>query len=375
MAGATRARKIVCVASFMNNAGAQEAIVRVAGQLRVRGHDARVLFLYKEKEAFTGKSFVDVISDKGDLTLLNYLSVFATLLKVLKQEKPDAVICFMPLGTVMGCLAAFLSGIPIRIASQRAPGPTFGTFMRLLDRLWGSTSIYTRIVCVSEAVRQSFRGYAQTYWNKLLVVHNGICWEPSALSKAEARRRFALPENKLLFMAAGRMKHQKNYPFLMDRVRDVPGMNLVIAGDGDDRPELEAMIARHGIEDRVICLGAIKHSDVVDLYTACDVFVQTSLFEGQSNATLEAMHAGLPIIVSDISMQRETLCRDDGECVGLLVSLDEPEAWNRRLTELIESPQLRRSLGAAASRYVEERFTLKAMIDGFEQLVVQRSER
>lgn len=373
MAGGLRARKIVCVASFMNAAGAQEAIVRVAEQLCVRGHDARVFFLYKEKEAFAGKSFVNVISNKGDLSLLNYLSVFTALLKVLKREKPDAVICFMPLGTVMGCLAAFMSGIPIRIASQRAPGPTFGKIMRLLDRVWGSTSIYTRIVCVSEAVRQSFRGYARTYWNKLLVVHNGICWQPSALSKEEARRRFDLPHDKLLFMAAGRIKYQKNYPFLIDRVRDVPDMHLVIAGDGEDRPELEATIRQYGIEDRVIRLGAIKHSDVVDLYAACDVFVQTSLYEGQSNATLEAMHAGLPIIVSDISMQRETLCKDDGECVGLLVSLDDPEAWNRQLTNLIESPQLRRSLGAAATRYVEERFTLKAMIDGFEQLVAQRS--
>lgn len=371
MRASNRRYKVFCIASFMNSAGAQEALVRVANQLRVRGHETEIRFLYKEKSAFAGNPHVQVVRDKPALSLLGYSAAFWSLLKELREERPDAVICFMPLGTVMGCLAAALAGVKVRIASQRAPGPTFGRVMRLLDRFWGSTSLYTRIVCVSEAVRDSFSNYPKQYRDKLLVVHNGIFWEPSKLSKAEARRKFALPDKKLLFMAAGRMTAQKNYQFLLERIRDVKEANLVIAGDGEDRPELESFIRKNGMGDRVYLLGTMSHSDVVDLYAAADIFVQTSRYEGQSNATLEAMHAGLPIIVSDISMQRETLCKTDGSCVGLLEPFDRPKAWNERLAELIASAPLRASLGSAAQKYVLERFSLKSMIDGFEGVLFE----
>ncbi|WP_188062702.1 glycosyltransferase family 4 protein [Sphingobium sp. KCTC 72723] len=363
--------KIFCIASFMNTAGAQEALVRVSKQLRARGHDAPVRFIYRDKPAFVDDPKVQVIRQTRDLSALGYLLAFLGLLAQLRKERPDAVLCFMPLGTVMGCFAAALAGIPVRIASQRAPGPTFGTAMRILDRIWGSTSLYTRITCVSQAVSDSFDSYAHAYRKKMCVIHNGIDWKPSPLSKAQARARFNLPAETLLFFAAGRMSYQKYYAFLLERLRDVPDMHLVIAGDGDDRPALEAFIESHGLAPRVHLLGGVSHADVVHLYAAADVFIQTSRYEGQSNATLEAMHAGLPIITSDISMQRETLCPVDGECVAKLVSLDDPTGWNSAIQQLISSPEERQSLGRDAKAYVEARFGLKAMIDGFENILLE----
>lgn len=355
----------------MNTAGAQEALVRVSKQLRARGHDAPVRFIYREKPAFLDDSQVQVIRETRDLNALGYLRAFVDLVALLRKERPDAVLCFMPLGTVMGCFAAALAGVPVRIASQRAPGPTFGAAMRILDRIWGSSPLYTRITCVSEAVSDSFSSYPRTYRKKMCVIHNGIDWHPSTLSKAQARARFSLPAEALLFFAAGRMSYQKYYSFMLDRLREVPDMHLVIAGDGDDRPELEAFIAKHGLARRVHLLGAVTHADVVHLYAAADVFIQTSRYEGQSNATLEAMHAGLPIITSDISMQRETLCPAQGECVAILASLEDPASWNAAIGRLIASPEDRTALGRDAKAYVESRFSLKAMIDGFENILLE----
>jgi glycosyltransferase involved in cell wall biosynthesis len=275
----------------------------------------------------------------------------------------------------MGAVAALLAGVPVRIASQRAPGPTFGKVMRMLDRLWGSIGLYSKIICVSGAVKDSFADYPSAYRDKLSVVHNGIEWSPSPLDRAQARAQFQLPQDQVLILALGRMKRQKNYSFLLDRIAETPGAFLVVAGDGEERPMLEAIVRDKNIASRVRFLGNVDRSGAVALLKAADVFVQPSLYEGQSNAVLEAMHAGLPIIVSDIPEQRETVCDVDGTPSALLYGLDDPAGWSEGIGRLIADVQEREALGASAKALVERRFSLTAMINGFEKVLVEETRR
>ena len=282
---------------------------------------------------------------------------------------------FLPLGAVFGALAAQTAGVKVRIASQRAPGPTFGRAMRLLDRLWGTLGVYTGIVCVSQAVRDSFAAYPAAYRAKLQVVHNGIEWTPSALTREQARAKWAIPSNAHVLLALGRMKTQKNYGYLLERVAETPGVTLLVGGDGELKGEVEAKIAALNIGDRVRLLGNVERDGVRELYKACDVFVMSSLYEGQSNAVLEAMHAGLPMVVSDIPMNRETLVEADGGETGVLVPLNDPQAWRDGLARLRDDAGERARLGAAAQALVQRRFGLDAMIDGFERAILEGLER
>ncbi|MDG2528271.1 glycosyltransferase family 4 protein [Caulobacter endophyticus] len=366
-----RPLKIVSIASFMNVAGAQEALVRLSRQLRARGHQVEVRFLYQEALAFEGDPHVKALIRSPRLGAKGYLKAFAMLLGELRREKPDAVICFMPLGTVMGAMAAFLAGVPIRIASQRAPGPTFGKLMRALDRVWGTIGLYDQIVCVSGAVKDSFDSYPAAYRRKLSVVHNGIEWSPSRLDRSAVRTQFGLPQDEILILALGRMKRQKNYSFLLERIAETPGAFLVVAGDGEERPMLEDKVEALNLTERVRFLGNVDRAGAAALLAGCDVFIQPSLYEGQSNAVLEAMHAGLPIIVSDIPEQRETVCDIDGTEAAVLCKLDEPASWAPAIKDVISSGQRRADLGAMAKAVVERRFSLKAMIDGFEKVLAE----
>jgi glycosyltransferase involved in cell wall biosynthesis len=126
-----------------------------------------------------------------------------------------------------------------------------------------------------------------------------------------------------------------------------------------------------GAEDRIHFLGSLPHRRVVDLLRAGDGFVQTSLFEGQSNSTLEAMHEGLPIICSDIPMQRETLCDEEGNAAALLVPLDDFDGWRTAFLWLRDSPGQGQQLGARANALVTRRFGLARMIDGFEDAILR----
>jgi glycosyltransferase involved in cell wall biosynthesis len=104
---------------------------------------------------------------------------------------------------------------------------------------------------------------------------------------------------------------------------------------------------------------------------AADVFVQASFYEGQSNALLEAMHAGLPCLVSNISMQRETLTDENGTVCGMLAGLHDQGAWETQIAELAQSPEVRSRLGEAAKTLVNRQFTLARMVDNFEREICE----
>jgi glycosyltransferase involved in cell wall biosynthesis len=368
-------KKIVGVISFMNPAGAQEAIMRLMHQLRLRGHETEVWFLYAKSHCFSGHPGVRVLLSKPRLSLVDTVRMFFRLVAMLRQRRPDVVVGFLPLATILGLTAAALAGVPLRIASQRSPGPTFGRLMRWLDRICGSHGIYSRIVCVSESVRQSFAHYPPAYAERMGVVNNGIAWKPSLLEKTQARDSFGIAQDFPLIVATGRFVPQKNYDLMIRAMATTPRLRLAIAGDGPLHAAAESLARDLCAEDRIHFLGALSHDRVNDLLRAGDGFVQTSLFEGQSNSTLEAMHEGLPIICSDIPMQRETVCEENGEPTALLVPLDDFEGWRSALLHLRDEPAAAAELGARARALVSRRFTLQRMIDGFENVILEKETR
>src|ERR1700742_3914677 len=130
-------KKIVGIISFMNPAGAQEALMRLMTQLRLRGHDTEIWFLYAKSSCFRGMPGVRVLLDKPKLSPLDIVRVFWRLLTLIRSRKPDVVVGFLPLATVLGLVAAMIAGVRMRVASQRSPASTFGRLLRRPARLAG----------------------------------------------------------------------------------------------------------------------------------------------------------------------------------------------------------------------------------------------
>lgn len=361
-------KRVVCVCSFMCRAGAQEAMLRLAGLLRARGHEAEVWFLYEASPAYRGEPHVRVLHPVARPGAGGYGRIALALLRELRAARPDAVVSFLPLANLLAQASAWLLGIRCRVASQRVDAASYGRAQWLLDMAVGSTGIYQANVAVSEAVRQSFARHPGPYRRRLAVVPNGIAWAPSALDKAAARARFGLWPEAALAVAVGRAHPQKNYPFLLDALAAAPGVALAIAGDGPRRPALEAQAAALGLSGRVRFLGELDRREVPHLLRAADLFVQPSLYEGQSNALLEAINEGLPVLASDIPPQAEVLRLPGGGAAGLLLPLDDSQAWAGALCRCAGDAGLRATL-AAAARARAAAFTTERMADGFERLI------
>jgi glycosyltransferase involved in cell wall biosynthesis len=171
----------------------------------------------------------------------------------------------------------------------------------------------------------------------------------------------------LRIVTTGRLVWQKAYDYLLTalaqlRARGVP-FRMQIIGDGELRGWLAFSIRDLGLADHVELTGALPAEAVLERMTASDVFVLTSHTEGISNAVVEAMAAGLPIVTTDAGGMREVV--DDG-IEGFVVPVRDPAAVSARLATLAGDDRRRRAMGEAARKRALADFTLERQASAYE---------
>ncbi len=172
----------------------------------------------------------------------------------------------------------------------------------------------------------------------------------------------------------GRFHRQKNLAFLLNQLARLPdstqnGWRLALAGDGDERPALEAQARRLGIADRLVWHGWQEDkSRLLDLYQRADILVNPSLYEGMPNVVLEAMACGLPVLASDIPGNNSLVLSRE---TGLLFPVANGDAFCAALAELRENPEFALALGRGARRRVEADFTWKNVARRYVELFAQ----
>ena len=106
-------------------------------------------------------------------------------------------------------------------------------------------------------------------------------------------------------MTCARLYPWKNLEFLIRLVPDLPSdVTLVIVGDGPEREQLEREAVAAGVPERVYFAGSVSQATVQQYLQAADVFALHTRYEGLSHVMLEAMHAGTPIVASDVGGER-----------------------------------------------------------------------
>jgi len=187
--------------------------------------------------------------------------------------------------------------------------------------------------------------------------------DPSARS-AEARHRLGLPPG-ILLVFAGRLDPQKGLHTLIDAMHSphiaAANAHLLLLGDGPQRSELERVVRRDSLADRVLFRGVVE--DVAPYLRACDIFAFPSKGEGIPNALLEAMASGLPCVASAVGGCTDVI---EDRRTGLLVPPGNVASFREALEMLIRSPEARERLGAAARRDAVSRFGLERMVDRYE---------
>jgi glycosyltransferase involved in cell wall biosynthesis len=161
-----------------------------------------------------------------------------------------------------------------------------------------------------------------------------------------------------VFGTVGSLVPCKGHSFLIDAMppvlRTLPRAQFVFVGDGPLRARLEAQTRLYGVEAQVEFLG--ERSDALQLLSSFDCLVHPSLAEGMPNAVLEAMAAGLPVIVTGVGGVPEIV--DDG-LTGLIVPPRSSEALAARMIRVGSDEALRARLGTAAREAMATGFSVR----------------
>jgi glycosyltransferase involved in cell wall biosynthesis len=170
---------------------------------------------------------------------------------------------------------------------------------------------------------------------------------PELPPRDELRASFGLDGPALAF--AGRLTAQKSLRVALEAVAAVDGVELLIAGEGDERPALERDIAELGLGGRVRLLGAQPRARVVELFAAADASILSSSWENFPHTVVEALAAGTPVLATATGGVAEVV--HDGEN-GLLVPVGDALALGGAIRRFFGDDELRGRLRAAAAASV-----------------------
>ncbi len=260
------------------------------------------------------------------------------------------------------------------------------TFVRMRDAIFRPAYLWAlrgmdRVVYGSEGQRSAWVNPGDSVWSRSLVVYNGV--DSAMFSKtlvstsaSELRNRLGVPEDCFCFGTVGRLVPEKNQIALIEALdclaRTGRKLHLLIVGDGPLRGDLEQTARRFGVAGMVTFLGEVE--DVRPALAAMDLFVLPSTsVETFSNAALEAMAMGSPVILSGIGGATE-MVTDGTE--GYIVPVAQ---LGTRLPALIaglyDSRPIQRAMAEAARHRVVREFSIHRMTDSYMALFSERSTR
>ena len=330
--------QVLLTATGMAARGAEVAVAcRAGGELEARAGAAGAL--------------VRPLSFRGDL----WPPAILGLARLLRRERPAALLLHDPHAVSAGLVASRLAGRAALVAVRRVDFPLRGPFSK------AKYAACHRVIVVSRATFAVVEA-GGVRPDRLRLVYEGVPDRVAAPGGREALQALGVPPGAPVVGNVAALTDHKDHATLvaaMALVRArVPEARLVIAGEGELRPELEAQARELGLRDRVVFAG-FRH-DLDRLLPALSVFCLSSRLEGLGTSLLDAMSYGLPVVATAAGGIPEAV--EDGVS-GRVVPPGDAGALAEALADLLGDDERRRAYGAAGRRRFLERFTADHMVD------------
>ncbi len=342
--------------------GAERATALLLAGLSRRGHTVLLLcndaLVARRAEALGVPT--EVLPLGGDAAVLHALR----LARRLRRAGPDVFLIGTFKKTALAALGARLARVPRVVAriGLETDVPRSAKYRIVLPR-WVHAVVANASRVVPAFV--ALPGYSA---ERVSVIHNGV--EPPERRRAPGavRAELGIPADAAVVGAVARLATQKRFDRLLRAFAALGGDAwCVLAGDGPEREALEALAAELGLSARVRFLG--HREDRGDVLAAMDLYVVTSDTEGMSNAMLEALAAGVPVLSTPVSGADEALDPlSDGRAPGVIVGFEE-EAISAALRDLLSDRERLKAMGQAARERAEERFGFEGMLDRWEAVL------
>ncbi|PIR14055.1 MAG: hypothetical protein COU71_00210 [Parcubacteria group bacterium CG10_big_fil_rev_8_21_14_0_10_38_31] len=301
-----------------------------------------------------------------DVSLIDEVRVFFNLIKIFKEERPDIVHLNSSKAGAIGSLSAKIAGVPKIIFTAHGWAFNEGRpiWQKTLIKIFVLVTLIFQdnIICVSEQTRSDIKNFPFIQ-KKIRVIYNGISEIPF-LGKSEAR--IALDnlsivsiDKKIVWLGAISELHKnKGLEYAIKAIsllKDYPVV-FVIMGSGELRKDIEDMIKREKLEQRVVLLGFV--SDAKRYLKAFDIFLLPSITEAFPYVVIEAGMAGLPVVASSVGGVSDIISDD----CGVLVKPRDYRAIETGLKNLLNDREKGERLGFNLNQRVVKNFSFQGML-------------
>ena len=259
-----------------------------------------------------------------------------------------------------------LAGVPVVLTSTRASLAYLSPLAWWVDRV--TARWCDRVIAVSESTARFVTDTECIPGGKVVVIPNGVDlarFHPG--DAAAARRSLGIAAEAFVVCCVGRLHGQKGQHDLLDALalvrNQVGGIVCLMAGEGPERAALQDHAKTLGLQEICRFLGAVDRVETV--YTASDVCVLSSRFEGMPNTVLEAMAMAKPVVATAVDGSVELV--REGE-TGLLVPPGDVAALAAAIVDLARDARRRQAMGARAREIAQQEHGIETMIERVEAL-------
>lgn len=353
--------------------GSETKFVRLAGRLAESGHRIHLIALGKPH------TLQYEVSEKVSLICLDRRTKFSAgnffkIFRYIRTQGIDKIVCVNPYPLVYGWpvsrlgnrkRAACIASINTSELQSRRDSlfmMIYGFILRRCDT----------VIFGAERQANDWRNKYRIAEDRTTVLHNGVDIEHFQDYHADVsivRQSLSVPKRSQIIGCVAQLRPEKAHRLLLEAVTNLvdsgQDVSLLLVGDGPEKERIQTWAKELGLSDRVYFAGQVK--DVRPYLLAMDVFVLASIaVEVFSNAALEAMAMGVPVITSDIGGATEMIDHGRG---GLVFPKGDADALTRHLKKVLRDPDLADCFRQEAWRRLESEFTIAKMDNRYVEIL------
>ena len=288
-------KRIALFISSFQKGGSERVMAGLAVYFHEQKYDVILVTQYKKETEYNLPPEIRRVYSEPDESLLtggrikNFWVRYKALRDIWKAYKPDVILSFLGKNNLMAILTAAILPPKVVVSVRGEPSMEYkGKLMQMLARI---TFRFARGVVLQTARQAEF--FPKAVQKKSVILHNPLNAQFLIRKDGEKKQDF--------IASVGYLDDNKNHTMLLHAFGKIadeyPTMQLVIYGEGEMRPKLEALIREKKLEDRVQLPGRVDN--VAEKLCRARIFALTSNTEGMPNALMEAMALGLPVVSTD----------------------------------------------------------------------------
>lgn len=335
--------RIAVLLHDLRGGGAERVVLHLVRGLIAAGREVDLVLVRAE-----GKYLKDIPAGARVVNFdrSNVYKAVPDLVRYLKRERPAAVLAALTHVNLMALIARFLSGVRTRVVVCEHNQMTYKIAAETSPRgrlIYAAVPLFYRaadaVVAVSNGVADDIAKVAKLPRERVLCVYNPVYDE--SLSRAAAQpvdHPWLVDRQAPVLIAAGRLHPQKGFDVLLRTMRKLKARTpcrLIIMGEGEERPALEALARELGVTEDVSLIGFVENPYA--MMAKADAFVLSSRWEGLPTVLVEALATGVPVVSTNCPSGPDEIL-EDGK-YGVLTPVEDPDALAEGVELALKSPR------------------------------------